>query len=498
MIAKIAAVVVLLFFTASAWAADFYVGPAGAGDGSKAQPWSLQTAFSHPAALKPGDTVWLLNGTYGSGGSTVFTCNIHGTEAQPIIVRQYPGARATINGGIETGSGCTWIWWWGFEITNTSPDRKVQNSERPPGINLVTRGHKIINMVIHNTGHPAIGFWNPVGDGGEVYGAILFGNGLYDLSDPRFPDGWTRGSAIYAQNQTGSRLISDVISFRNFTTGMKVYTEGGWANGFTLEGNIVFDNDDWNIFATAKTNPMERLRVTENYTWREPDDSRRNAQFGYYTGQNDAAVLDNYFAAGGGEGLAVKYLATFDVQRNTVIGGGSLTNWFSGAAGTKVWNNNLYRGTKTLGFEVSDVAKTYAVWKQETGFDTGSQLTGLPAQNKIVVRPNRYESGRANIVVYNWENLAAVQVDLTPSGLPHGHLYEIRDSQNFFAAPIAAGIWNGTPVTIPLTSAAVAPIYGNVTHYINRHTSAQFNAFVLIPVEPPSPPGEPTGVRVIF
>jgi hypothetical protein len=105
----------------------------------------------------------------------------------------------------------------------------VHGSQRPGGINLRTPGHKLINLVIHNTGHPAIGFWHDIGDGGEIYGTIIFGTGLYDLSDPRFPNGWTRGNGIYAQNQIGSRLISDVISFRNFTDVMQLYSEGGYA-----------------------------------------------------------------------------------------------------------------------------------------------------------------------------------------------------------------------------------------------------------------------------
>jgi hypothetical protein len=61
------------------------------------------------------------------------------------------------------------------------------------------------------------------------------------MGDKRFPNGWTRGSPIYAQNKDGTRYITDVIAFRNFTTGMKAYTEGGYANGFDFEGNVTFD-----------------------------------------------------------------------------------------------------------------------------------------------------------------------------------------------------------------------------------------------------------------
>ena len=44
--------------------AGHYVSPTGSptGDGSAAQPWDLATAFSGPATVQPGDTVWLRGG----------------------------------------------------------------------------------------------------------------------------------------------------------------------------------------------------------------------------------------------------------------------------------------------------------------------------------------------------------------------------------------------------------------------------------------------------
>src|SRR5262249_29737293 len=51
----------LLFVSRTASATDFFVSATGspAGDGSKANPWDLQSAFNHPAAVRPGDTLWL-------------------------------------------------------------------------------------------------------------------------------------------------------------------------------------------------------------------------------------------------------------------------------------------------------------------------------------------------------------------------------------------------------------------------------------------------------
>src|ERR1041385_9370427 len=56
----------LLLVSATAGAAYFFVSATGspAGDGSVASPWDLPTAFNHPAAVQPGDTLWLRGGNY--------------------------------------------------------------------------------------------------------------------------------------------------------------------------------------------------------------------------------------------------------------------------------------------------------------------------------------------------------------------------------------------------------------------------------------------------
>src|SRR5664279_3053970 len=84
----------------TARAADFYVSPAAtaSGAGTLANPWTISTAFQTQAsAVRPGDTVWLRGGTYGSGGPAVVYSYLAGTSRRPIYVRQYQGERATIN-----------------------------------------------------------------------------------------------------------------------------------------------------------------------------------------------------------------------------------------------------------------------------------------------------------------------------------------------------------------------------------------------------------------
>src|SRR6202158_1959007 len=92
----------LLLLSAVALAADFYVSPtaSGSGTGSFSNPWQLQTALDQPAAVHPGDTIWLRGGTYAG----IFTGRLVGTSSAPITVRQYAGERAIIDGGNSNGA----------------------------------------------------------------------------------------------------------------------------------------------------------------------------------------------------------------------------------------------------------------------------------------------------------------------------------------------------------------------------------------------------------
>ena len=126
----------LLSGASLAVATSFYVSPTGTtstaqGTGTITNPWALQTALSQPAVVHPGDTIWLRGGTY----TGHFTSYLTGTASQPIVVRPYPGERATLDGNMnpsESGNSepvltvhiCSgYTWYWGLEVTNSSPIR---------------------------------------------------------------------------------------------------------------------------------------------------------------------------------------------------------------------------------------------------------------------------------------------------------------------------------------------------------------------------------------
>ena len=506
----------IIFTPTVALATDFFVAPGATaqGTGSKDQPWTLQTALDHPVGVQPGDTIWLRDGKYGTGGITTFKSKLVGTASQPIIIRQYPGERAIVDGTLQIEAPAAHIWFWGFEVTNTDDTRSGKPGEIPSvGLNLHSReGHKAINMIVHNAGHPGIGFWRGVGgNGAEIHGSILWGNGFYDThNEPGTPEKpWIRGSGTYMQNDAGERLVTDNITFRNFTLGLKTYGDAGGSSGFRFIGNMVFDNPMHEIYAGQRVNPIKDLVMRDNVAYDERVD-RATLTAGYqHQIMNEGAVIENNIAVSGGSVLEIAPWIEATVKNNLFV---SLArsplqllekryinaSWPDQPSETKFQQNTYYSAQPQVGYEethtttyttinvspfitsankIESEQLTFASW-QARGQDLSSQFfQGKPQTNQIVVRANKYEAGRGHVAILNWQNKVEDQVDLS-SLLRSGDVYEVRDSQNYFTV-IKSGTYDGSPISLPLNLTAVAPIRGNITHFTNVHTSSQFNVFVV-------------------
>src|ERR1700730_12218677 len=239
------AVFVGLAFPALAGATSFYVSPTGgsSADGSIGGPWDLATALPAPAAVHPGDTIWLRGGiyTFPQGGNIL--CGLRGTAAAPITVAQYPGERATLDiAGAAMGlffttspnpTGPAYVNFKNFEVTDSDTNR---NTQRPVGIYVRTSDHlKFINLIVHDTG---IGFdLNTQATNTEVYGSLV-----YYCSDGGNPNGMAHG--IYIQNVSGYKKAIDNIVFNNSGFGIHAFPHSDDSSllNVTLTGNIAFNN----------------------------------------------------------------------------------------------------------------------------------------------------------------------------------------------------------------------------------------------------------------
>ncbi len=223
----------------------FYVSPSGSwqGDGSAENPWDLATALAQPMVVQPLDTLWLRGGTYlGS-----FTSELFGAPGSPVVLRQYPGERAVIDGSLEVKGRDAW--YWGFEVMNSNPDRM---NPRPTGINVFGPDTKFINLIVHDAGN-GIGFWSPATNS-EIYGSIIYNNGWEE------PDRG-HGHGIYTQNALPSvKLIEHNALGQNFGFSFHAYTEGGSIQGWDIRENVALGR-----FLIGGLKPVDEANVEGNH-----------------------------------------------------------------------------------------------------------------------------------------------------------------------------------------------------------------------------------------
>lgn len=471
---------------------EFYAAPAGrpSNSGTKDAPFDLATALKG-TLVKAGATLWLRGGVY----SGKFTSKLTGTERQAILVRQLPGERAVIDGSLEVKG--PWTTYWGFEVTNSNPDRITKG--RPVGVNILGAHTKFINLVVHDAGG-GMGFWTPAEDS-EIYGCIIYHNG-WQGSDPDRG----HGHGIYVQNDTGIKTIADNILFNQFGFGLHAYTEKGAIDGLDFEGNVAFNNGSatrqkdysGNILVGGRR-PAARITLRQNYTYHPPAANSANVRL-YYNAKNNKDVIceDNYFA-GGNPVLALQEWERVTLTQNTLWGFGALVALalpHETVPQAYRWERNTYisdfslflpgvlestyrRDAKKLArslqrltapsFRFQGAGFDFAGWQKTTGFDQHGRAKAFTrsseaaAETAIFVRPNRYESGRAHIIVYNWGRADMVNVNVGNLLRP-GIRYEVHNVLDYWGAPVASGIYTGKSVSLPMTGS---------------DTSPEFNAFVL-------------------
>ena len=411
-------------------AADFYVSPSasGSGTGSFSSPWQLQVALTQPGSVHPGDTIWLRGGTY----SGTYTGYLVGTSSSPIVVREYPGERAIIDGGNSNGNAIfvakgSYTWYWGFEVMSSDPTRSTTISGSSPPGSAIPRGEgilidqgtphpglKFINMVIHDA-RQGVSFWSQAQDS-EVYGCLIYYNGW------SAPDRG-HGHGIYAQNQTGTKKITDSILFSGFDYGIHTYgSAAAYLDNIDIEGTTSFNAGDLHAggsnlllggeIGTVAHNPI----LKNNYMYR-PSGGSADFDLGYNGGCANATVTNNYI---------------------------SNSTSFNNCAPTSMTGNTFYGSIS--GFTQSQ-------------YPSNTYYSSRPTGTQIFVRPNAYEAGRANITIYNWNLAASVSVSFSGI-LSNGQGFEIRNAHDFFGAPVVTGTYTGGSVSIPMTGLSVAAPVG--------------------------------------
>ncbi len=422
-----------------------YAAPGGwsGGEGTQEQPFDLGTALSAKSPVRPGGTVWLRGGTY--RGS--FTNGLTGTAEAPITVRPIPGEAVVLDGATSAEPvlivNGAWTVFRDFEVTNSDPRRLNPKVNRGGGVEVHGPNTKVINLVLHDTGG-GIGMWSDAVDA-EAYGNIIYYNGWMGADRPH-------GHGIYTQNKTGTRRINDNVIFRQFGAGIHAYgSEEAYLDSIEVEGNVLFNNGmaggDFDIlFGGGRI--AKRPVFKANYTYDEPGAGAGN-NLGYDTGCEGLLMKDNYFGAVKA-GYAVQFVnCAGAVEDNVLVG----------------IVRGIERGTIVGHSEVT------------TKYPKNQFNLEPPTGQKVFVRPNRFQPGRAHVVVYNWDLAKQVRVDLGPVGIAPGSPFEIRDVQNLMDPPVVSGTYSGAPVMIPIGATTVAPVVG--WQATPKHTGAGFAVFLV-------------------
>src|SRR3989440_3030273 len=469
-------------------AADFFASPSGSpsGNGSFANPWDLATALSGPAAVTPGSTIWLRGGTYTNPADPRgFESKLTGTADTPIVVRQFPGERATVTRTLLVTGPYTWFW--GFEVTNPAP----QLPQALHGVNVHAPGTKLINLMVHDATDDGIFIW-PQATGAEVNGSIVYNNGR--------TDNLTHG--IYCESATATLLLKDNIVFDNWAFGFHCFAnDGPYIQNIDLEGNVAFNNYIWGVpwgadILVGGAFPASGITVNENYTYRTNYTNTLTADIGSNAVMNQGLVCTNNYFVGGWWRMGAWARGT--------VGGNTLYNftaggmvWNVGTVSDQRWSDNWVLGDPTAvvwRHDTTDVT-TFDGWRTQAGFaDPGTYAGSAPTGIKVVVRPNQYEPGRANIIVYNWEQQSAVSVDVSGI-LNRGDRYVVQNAEDFYGPSTASGIYTGRPLDLPMVGITPPSPVGIATAQPAPVTGPTFNVFVLMKTRPdrlvPPQPGRP-------
>jgi hypothetical protein len=477
---------------------DFYVAPDGTaqGDGSKDKPLDLATVLSDKSPVQPGDTVYLKGGRYdgpmskndkGIPSRAPFNPCLKGTVEKPIVVTSAPGALAHLNGTVETQADrCAFVHFVRLEIGDLSWDRLQE--KHLAGTTFNTNGGeglKLINCNIFG-GYQGTGLWS------GARNLEVYGNLVHDFGFKADSGG---GHAFYMQNSEGTKTIERNIAYRSCGWLYDIYTQGGQIRGFDLLENIGYLAGHLNeqtsfSFGVAGWQNAERIRFIGNVAYQPRDTQKWRSNMRLIAHSKpevvhrDAVVKDNY-VMGAPRALVLGLFEDIEVTGNTLWATGFLNEISSGPSGSgidehprmpelknyRVDRNTYYENGNEKPFVYGRHEKiqpgemfTFAQW-QGMGLDRNSQFlpgrNGKPTGTKVFVFDNKYEPGRGNVAIFNWDGKQSVEVDLSKV-LKEGQSYRIYNcldiSQTIgLAKPLIRSKFDGRPVSLPMRKAPECP-----------------------------------------
>lgn len=388
-----------------------------------------------------------------------FHSMLKGEPDRPIIVRQFPGERAVLNGGILVQGEHAWFW--GFEITE--PDSRANSARAYTSITAQSPGSRFINLHVHR-GTQAFAFWSSSPDA-EIYGCVM-----HDF-------GWDgsrgHGHAIYTQNERGYKRIIDSVIFYGYGWNLHAYTEGGEVFNYWIEGNFSFSagmkkrgqiTDNWLVMTKV---PAHRIFMVGNLGY-HPGAFTRGVRFISWGYDSELVLRGNHFF-GSTQAMSIGRWRSVECVDNVFWARRNLVNAkpreHPAHRDAYLWDRNTYiLPANPKPFNFSGKACDSETWRGRSGFDAKGRTVagkdGRPTGTQVIVRPNFYEPGRAHVAVLNWDRRDSVDVDFR-SFLKAGQEYQVVNvldlEDHGLDKPVVRGRFDGQPIALPMKRNRVSP-----------------------------------------
>lgn len=445
-------------------------------------PIGLEAALSSTYVI-PGDELILLPGTYTpTKNSTGEACDpgkgsyivkLKGTAELPITIRPKIPRTVRINGGIEmTVGNAAYIILKDLEIAPTPTSREMPREEVdfPGCIYCTAVGCQIIGNYCHD-GAEGISLYGAVGS--VVKDNIVINIGWVEA------DGG-HGTGIYTHNAPGGEIVIQGNIFNALGgSGANLWSAGSNAvQDYTVKENVIYTSG---LLCSSFGGVCGKNTIIDNHLY------RGRIRLGYgRDGELTGALLverNRTYHEYGGYSLYSQLAAT--VRNNICVNYGivPLVNYRQAADAQNVVDNNAYYHTSgnPLYLSVMDdgnggAIMPWATWN-ELGFDVHSTITTtLPTTNEVF----SYSTSRgALVVVWNWQGLDAVSVDLSSVvGFGAGDVVNARNAQDYVNDIQQLTLDGDKKITVDMRAAShtVAPCVG---YNPFNTTFPLFGAFVV-------------------
>ena len=322
-------------------------------------------------------------------------------------------------------------------------------------------------------------FWEDEGTS-ELYGSIFYNNGTHENFD----------HGVYAASEGGEKWIVDNVVFDNLAYGIHVYagSRHPFLSNVHVRGNTAFNTGAISREGPQNANLLiggdvltEHMSADSNLLY-FPGTTGRNLRLGMPRGDNRDILVRGNYVVGGAVTLLMAGWVKADVVDNEFVGSADMVDLTAhGSLAAHTWRHNTYgRDPAARAWHYQGSAYDLASWEAATGLGrTGTASAAPPTTPRVFVRPNKYEPGRATIVVYNWGHRPRVSVDVS-SALRVGARFELRNVQDLFGPPAVSGAYAGGTIEVPMGGVELPrPVGRGAAPALPSRTGPTFDVFIL-------------------